>query len=93
MLFRSLVGTWDSDFRSLTYRGEQVYGWRAIPENTPGIQAFLDWDGDNGKATWSPEVVSMSAMIVYREGLSKPYADALKAAVKQVAKIKDDVQS
>ena len=87
-----LVGTWDSDFRSLTYRGEQVYGWRAIPENTPGIQAFLDWDGDNGRATWSPEVVTQSAVVVYREGMSEDLVQILKDAVIQVARLKDDVQ-
>ncbi len=85
-----LVGSWDSDFRTLDYRGEQVYGWRAIPEDTTGVKAFLDWNG-KGKM-WSPEVVTETAVVVYREDLPDAYAVLLKAAVAQVADLKDDVQ-
>ncbi len=85
-----LIGAWDSDFRSLEFRDEQVYGWRAIPEDTPGVKALLDWNG-NGKM-WSPEVVTETAVVVYREELSDTYAELLKKAVAQVAKLKDDVQ-
>lgn len=85
-----LIGAWDSDFRSLEFRNEQVYGWRAIPEDTPGVKALLGWD-DIGDS-WSPEVVTEKAVVVYREELPDTYADALKAAVAQVAKLKMDVQ-
>ena len=87
-----LVGSWDANYRDLNYRDQQVYGWRAIPENTPGVQHFLDWDGDNGRGTWSPEVVTQSAVVVYREGMSDDLVQILKDAVAQVARLKDDVQ-
>ena len=85
-----LVGSWDSDFKSLDYRGDQVYGWRAIPENTPGVKALLGWD-DVGD-TWSPVVVTQTAVVVYRDSMPDAYAEALKAAVASVAKLKDDVE-
>jgi TRAP-type uncharacterized transport system substrate-binding protein len=86
-----LVGTWDRNFRDLEYRGEQVYGWRAIPEDTAGVSALLSWDG-NGRGMWSPEVVTETAVVVYREDMPDNYAELLKAAVAQVAKLKSDVQ-
>ncbi len=85
-----LIGAWDSNFRSLEFRDEQVYGWRAIPEDTAGIKELLDWNG-KGKL-WSPEVVTETAIVVYREDLSDNYAELLKKAVAQVAKLKTDVQ-
>ena len=87
-----LVGTWDQQFRGLQFKDEQVYGWRAIPENTPGVQHFLDWDGDNGHGTWAPEVATLSAIVVYREGLQTELVDLIKAAVLDAADLKDDVQ-
>jgi TRAP-type uncharacterized transport system substrate-binding protein len=86
-----LVGTWDRDFRDLEHRGEQVYGWRAVPEDTPGIRALLDWNG-NGRM-WSPEVVTVNAMVVYREGMDGYYADILTDAVEAVANLNDDVKN
>jgi TRAP-type uncharacterized transport system substrate-binding protein len=85
-----LVGAWDTDFRTLNYRGKQVYGWRAIPADTFGVKALLDWNG-RGKM-WSPEVITETAIVVYRTELPEAYSDNLRAAVTLVAKLKTDVQ-
>lgn len=86
-----LVGTWDSDFRTLKFANRQVYGWRAIPENLPGMTHFLSWgnDGDH----WSPEVIAEKAVLVYRkDATSDKVVAAMRTAIDQVATLKTDVQ-
>lgn len=83
-----LVGSWDNNYRDLENRGEQVYGWRAIPEDTPGLEKLLSWRGD-GRGMWSPEVVTVSAVVVYREGLSEELVEILERAAEQNADLKE----
>jgi len=86
-----LVGTWDRDFRDIQVRGEQVIGWRAIPEDTPGIDQLLTWDDNYG--AWSPEVVTIPATVVYREGLDRALAQLLEEAVTENSVVLDDVEN
>ncbi len=86
-----LVGTWDSDFRALKFANKQVYGWRPIPENLPGMTHFLSWENDGDH--WSPEVIAERAVLVYRkDATSDDVVAAMRTAIDQVATLKTDVQ-
>lgn len=82
-----IVGFWDGDMRDLTLAGEQVYGWRAIPEDTKALDELLDWSGRGG--LWAPEVGTVPAVVVYRTDMIGDAGPALKAAAETVANVKE----
>lgn len=83
-----MVRFWDSDIRRVKYgSGEQVYNWLYVPEENRDLGGFLDWRGNNqGRGTWSPDTVTVNAMVVYRKDLNIPnFNSAVNTAANAVA--------
>lgn len=93
-----LVEFWDNGVRGLEFPGGefdggQVYGWRTIPEDHPMMDDFLDWRGNSGEGTWSPDTVAFSATLVYRNDAAQGnVSTAIRQAVAAVAQVKDDLE-
>lgn len=82
-----IVGFWDGNMRDLAYNGQQVYGWRAIPEDVDTLDRFLDWNG-KGKV-WSPETGTSNARVIYRSDMLPSGIDYIGDVSARAAKLKE----
>lgn len=77
----------DRDFLKITGLGSApVYGYITVDEDHPHLDDFLDWRGNKGYGTWSPEIIGVNASFYYRiESIDADKRDELRQIIESQA--------